>query len=151
MCACVCVCMCVGTVWQGCQETTRRRTSAAQRPTTVCWKIWSSGRSTRSRWPPTQEQAWVSTAALSLSTHCREVSMHTFISQSKYTKSFWEVFNHCSICTLLNIKYCDTVELVTQEELFLGLWIFKYGPEKTSHQSNHTLWALTYEQTLCIM
>lgn len=76
---------------------------------------------------------------------------HTFISQSKYTKSFWEVFNHCSICTLLNIKYCDTVELVTQEELFLGPWIFKYGPEKTSHQSHHTLWALTYEQTLCIM
>lgn len=73
----VSVCLCVGTVWQGCQGTTRRRTSAAQRPTTVCWKIWSSGHNTRSRWLPTLEPVWASTAALSRSTLCREVSNDT--------------------------------------------------------------------------
>lgn len=71
------LCVCVGTVWQGCQGTTRRRTSAAQRPTTVCWKIWSSGHNTRSRWLPTLEPVWASTAALSRSTLCREVSKDT--------------------------------------------------------------------------
>lgn len=66
-----------GTVWQVCRGTTRRRTSAAQKPTTVCWKSWSSGPSIRSRWPPTLELAWASIAALSQSTLCREVSTHT--------------------------------------------------------------------------
>lgn len=90
------LCLCgVGTVWQVCQGTTRRRTSAAQRPTTACWKIWSSGLSTRSKWLPSLELAWAATAVLSLNTLCREVSKHTL--------TF--MMARCVQCTVIPIEF----------------------------------------------
>lgn len=67
-----------GTVWLGCQWTTRSRTFPVQMWPTCCWRTSSSGLTMRLRWLHTMGRVWALSAIKSLSGLCREVSSHIF-------------------------------------------------------------------------